>query len=179
MLKYLYFIVALSLIVVFTVKSQEKELSAPEGWRPETIELPLSFAPDIPITGIEEVRFAPGWGEPESKEYFTYAFVWLLEEQEDFKKEDLQNFLGSYFDGLMGMVGEFEEVGTEVQLEKLKNGFEGQLVSKDGFFTKEELKLNLSIEKLNKGRIWFFRLSPQPMDHEIWKALNEDVRIKG
>lgn len=156
--------------------AQENKLSAPENWRPEEIKLPLSFAPEIPIKGVELVQFAPGWSKPETVEYFTYAFAWFLDDQQDFNEQDLENFLIAYFDGLMGLVGGFEEVGTSVQLKRDRNTFEGQLTSKDGFFTKSELKLNLTIEKINQGRVWLFRLSPKEMDHELWKRLQEEIR---
>jgi len=31
-----------------------------EGWRKETIPFPLEFARDLPFSGVEELRFAPG-----------------------------------------------------------------------------------------------------------------------
>ena len=34
----------------------------PDGWRSETIPFPLEFAPSIPHRGVEEIRFAPGFG---------------------------------------------------------------------------------------------------------------------
>lgn len=161
----------------FSLIAQESNLIAPEGWRPEEIQLPLSFAPEIPITGVELVQFAPGWSKPETEEYFTYAFAWFLDDQKDFSAKDLEGFLIAYFDGLMGLVGGFEEVGTSVHLQKKNNKFQGSLTSKDGFFTKSELSLNLTIEKKDKGRIWLLRLSPKEREHEVWKRLNEEVRI--
>lgn len=168
---------SLSLLFTFQITAQENKLNLPEGWRPEVIKLPLTFAPDIPITGTEEVRFAPGWGDVDSEEYFSYAFVWFLDDPKDLTIEDLEYFLIAYFDGIMGMVGGFEEVGTFTSLDQDGDFYQGELNTLDGFFTKSELILNFTIEKLEEGKVWFFRLSPQPMDHAIWEQLNEEIRL--
>lgn len=176
--KYLPLLLSLWFLSINQLTAQENKLIAPEGWRPEEIKLPLSFAPEIDISGIEEVRFAPGWGKADSEEYFSYAFVWFLDDPKDLNKEDLAHFLVAYFDGIMGMVGGYDEVGTTAKLAQNGDKFQGALTTKDGFFTKGELNLNFTIEKLDQGSIWFFRLSPQPMDHYIWLQLKEEVRIE-
>ncbi len=158
--------------------AQENKLIAPHDWRSEEIKLPLSFAPNIPIEGVELVQFAPGWGKPETEEYFTYTFAWFLEAQKDFNENDLESFLIAYFDGLMTLVGDFDKVGTSVNLKREGDKFQGTLTSKDGFFTKSELKLNLTIEKSNQGSVWLFRLSPQEWDHVVWDKLRDEIRIK-
>jgi hypothetical protein len=38
----------------------------PAGWRTETIPFPLEFAPSIAHAGVEELRFPPGFLDPES-----------------------------------------------------------------------------------------------------------------
>src|SRR5688500_2734436 len=45
----------------------------PAGWRTETIPFPLGFAPTLPYTGIEELRFAPGMFKAGSDDFWTYA----------------------------------------------------------------------------------------------------------
>ncbi|MDW3194533.1 MAG: hypothetical protein R8G66_19300 [Cytophagales bacterium] len=170
-------LISLSLVFIFNTAAQQKQVNLPAGWRAEEIKLPLSFAPDIPITGLEEVRFAPGWGDAESEEYFSYAFVWFLDDPNDLTIEDLEYFLIAYFDGIMGMVGGFEEVGTFTSLQQNGDFYKGELNTLDGFFTKSELILNFTIERLEEGKVWFFRLSPQPMDHAIWEQLNDEIRL--
>ena len=33
----------------------------------------------IKYSGVEDIRFAPGWGNAKSNEYWTYAFLWYLD----------------------------------------------------------------------------------------------------
>ena len=55
------------------------ELPVPKGWTIERFLIPISFAPQISYTGVEDIRFAPGWANAGSDEYWTYAFLWWLE----------------------------------------------------------------------------------------------------
>src|SRR5262249_653024 len=43
-----------------TAPAAKLEWPLPEGWRSETIPFPLDFARDLPLEGVEELRFAPG-----------------------------------------------------------------------------------------------------------------------
>src|SRR4051812_6700953 len=54
-------------------------LTAPEGWGVERFAIPIEFAPSIPYKGVEDIRFAPGWSDAKSNEYWTYAFLWYLD----------------------------------------------------------------------------------------------------
>ena len=61
-------------------------LPSPEGWGIERFGIPIEFAPTIPYKGVEDVRFAPGWGDaktfkcvladifPTSKFRLSFAF---------------------------------------------------------------------------------------------------------
>ncbi len=166
------------LLSYFQLFAQEKQLIAPVDWRTETINLPLSFAPSIPIQGIEEVRFAPGWGDSNNNEFFTYAFTWFLDKRIEPNSEDLEKYLVAYFDGLMKVVADYDEVGTSAQIDTAPYGFKGMIETKDGFFTKEGITLFCTIEKLDHGGSWLFRLSPQDWDHGNWKLLKEQVQVK-
>ena len=72
----------------------------PEGWRSETIPFPLEFAPDIARTGVEELRFAPGFFKPEAPGYWTYAFAWVVTDQRPVDMATLAGELTAYFRGL-------------------------------------------------------------------------------
>ena len=41
----------------------------------------LFFAPSIKYKGVEDIRFTPGWGKAGSEEYWTYAFLWFLDDE--------------------------------------------------------------------------------------------------
>lgn len=55
-------------------------LPFPQGWGTEIFSLPATFAPAITYKGFEDIRFAPGWAKAASNEYWTYAFLWNLED---------------------------------------------------------------------------------------------------
>ena len=40
---------------------------------------PLDFAPELPYRGLEELRFAPKFFNPDAPAYWSYAFAWWLE----------------------------------------------------------------------------------------------------
>ncbi|HEU5056052.1 MAG TPA: hypothetical protein VFU21_05990 [Kofleriaceae bacterium] len=72
----------------------------PDGWRAETIPFPLEFAPDIERRGVEELRFAPGFFQPEAAGYWTYAFAWVVTDQRPADPATLAPELTAYFRGL-------------------------------------------------------------------------------
>ncbi|MCT4624921.1 MAG: hypothetical protein N4A46_14965 [Schleiferiaceae bacterium] len=68
--------ISMSLLVAFCtsvgyLSAQENTsvLDAPPEWKSEIIPFPIGFAQDIPLKGIEELRFAPNWNNPESDEF--------------------------------------------------------------------------------------------------------------
>ena len=77
----------------------------PEGWKAETIPFPLDFAPDVRHTGVEELRFSPGFANPDAPDNWTYAFAWLLEDEAAINEATLAAELTAYFKGLSMAVG--------------------------------------------------------------------------
>jgi hypothetical protein len=79
----------------------------PVGFKTETIVFPLSFAPELPYVGVEEIRFSPGFFDPKAPAYFTYAFVWALRSPspETLTVDAQTTALTAYFSGLMDNVG--------------------------------------------------------------------------
>ncbi len=153
----------------------------PEGWRTETIPFPLSFAPDLPYVGVEELRFSPGMFDAESEQFWTYAFVWWVNANGPHDVESLAKYLENYFQGLAVSVAESKEfeVGKAdftSALEANDDGsFQGHANTFDAFVTGESVRLNIH------GRAWtcpdtermivFFALSPQAPDHAVWNDL--------
>ena len=74
--------------------------TAPVGWQSETILFPIDFAPDLTYKGFEELRFAPGWGNPASGEKWAYTFLWWLDGTYRFDEKILKQDLEKYFSGL-------------------------------------------------------------------------------
>src|SRR5215831_21090423 len=82
---------------------------APADWRKETFDFPLRFAASIPLEGKEHVRFMPGWDKFGADTGFTYVFMWDVKTRPT-TGEDLEDYLETYFDGLMTNVGRAREL---------------------------------------------------------------------
>ena len=54
------------------------KLIIPEDWTTEQFPIPIGFATEINFVGIEDIRFSPGWADPKSDEYWTYAFLFII-----------------------------------------------------------------------------------------------------
>src|SRR5689334_9492619 len=85
------FLLALLSLITITTYSQDStfdghnwkapyHLPIPENWGIERFSIPISFAPTIPYKGVEDIRFTPGWGKAGSEEYWTYSFLWWLDD---------------------------------------------------------------------------------------------------
>jgi hypothetical protein len=84
----------------------------PAGWRAETIPFPLDFAPALAHRGVEELRFPAGFFEPGSPDYWSYAFVWRLEEDPSIDAARLGDELTTYFRGLIDAVDKDEKIAA-------------------------------------------------------------------
>jgi len=69
-------------------------------WKGERIQLPPAFAPGMKLTGIEEIRFAPGMFDARSDSFFTYAFVFSVPMEQELTQEVIQRETLAYYRGL-------------------------------------------------------------------------------
>jgi len=164
-------------------KSSKNLLIVPENWRTEVLDFPIEFAPKLDYTGFENVCFAPGWGTKGSPEYFSCAFLWVVDENPKLSAKKLELEIETYFDGLMQVVSSSDQ-NTPIQIPKSKAFFEkvkdnyyvGKLLTYDAFTTKKELKLNFIVNTNycgeEKKHHVFFKISPQDTEHPIWKKMN-------
>lgn len=72
----------------------------PAGFRSETIPFPLDFAPSLAHRGVEHLRFAPSFFDPAAPGYWSYAFVWRLDDPAALAPDALAAELTTYFRGL-------------------------------------------------------------------------------
>ena len=79
----------------------ENLLEAPHTWRKEVLEFPLIFARSLPYKGEEHIRFAEGWGDVNDEDYFSYVFIWILEDDPDLTSSRVASDMDTYFTGLM------------------------------------------------------------------------------
>jgi hypothetical protein len=160
-------------------------LPIPNGWGIERFLIPISFAPQIPYSGVEDIRFTPGWSDAKSDEYWSYAFLWYLDSSVKMDATTITNNLKFYYTGLVNVNGSgipadkiipvvtsFAEVKTEAGDVKT---FAGTIRMLD-YMTQKPIFLNGKVHQktcdgVNKTFI-FYELSPQPMTHKVWNSLD-------
>ncbi|MEO0472260.1 MAG: hypothetical protein AAF206_21730 [Bacteroidota bacterium] len=171
------FLFLICFLAISFVSAQEKNeslsiLKSPENWRSELIPFPLSFAPEIDFTGVEDIRFAKGWNDQESPEFWAYAFVWYLENDPQLSDSRLQELMKLYYYGIMGV-----DNTVALFLPSGDGHFIGRVQTHDRFFTKQPLLLNIRVETSyctkQKRHLVLFQLSPQAFDHAVWESFQE------
>lgn len=185
MMKKIYLLITL-LYVPLALWSQHEEkslLTTPNGWTKEVLGIPFGFAPQINYQGFEDIRFAKGWSNVESIEFWTYAFVWNINLYEKPDATFFTTNLQLYFDGLMTAVNKNNNVTvpkTKVLIQQKEEAdertfFSGSVTLYDAFKTQKQLTLQLVIESKycskTKTYLPVFRFSPQPFEHPVWKEL--------
>ena len=155
----------------------------PEGWKHETIPFPLDFAPGIPFHGVEELRFAPGFFDPKAGSYWSYVFVWWLEDPPSFDAPAISPVLREYFAGLSLAVGKDkypmdpERFRAELapRTEAGRTILVGRVDSYDAFVTGEPIVLHVEARLRDCPRAGrraiTFLLSPKPLDDPVWNDL--------
>ena len=154
----------------------------PAGWTEETFPLPPSFADRVPLRGTELIRFMPGWARPDAADFWSYAFVWWLEEAPLFDSSTISAILTDYFRGLSAAVG-----GSKYQLDSTRfrtvlappsgaaERLTGQVFSYDAFKTGKPLTLNVDIERrrcpASRRIAIVLALSPKPAGDPVWTHL--------
>ncbi|MFN0007950.1 MAG: hypothetical protein ACKVXR_08580 [Planctomycetota bacterium] len=154
-----------------------------EGWKHETIPFPLAFAPGLPFRGVEELRFAPGFFERDASTFWSYAFVWWLEDPPSFDAPAISAVLREYFAGLSLAVGKdkyaMDPERFRAELAPRNEGgrtiLEGRVYSYDAFVTGEPIVLNVEARlracpQAGRRAITFL-LSPKPLGDAVWDDL--------
>lgn len=153
-----------------------------EGWQAETFPLPPDFAPDLP-TGVESLRFAPGWRSPDAEGFWSYAFVmWINEPAPDAARID--DLLEKYYNGLMasfaaGTDHDIRATPARVDVARTApNRYEARMRLIDAFATFEPIDLRVLVESAPETDVRAalrIQVSPQPEEHAIWRSLNAAI----
>ncbi len=163
-------------------------LKEPADWRYEGMVIPPGFAPDIKLTGSEEIRFAPGMFDTHSSNYFTYAMVILANGTPELGAAELKEFLEKYYRGLSTAVGRGKGFSPDAGQMKAvvnpappgpegKNRFVAEVVFFDSFT--DGRKVNLHVEALviprpaSKQTCLIMLVSPASKDAAVWQTLRE------
>ncbi len=163
-------------------------LSAPKGWDVERFAIPISFAPAIPYSGVEDVRFAPGWGNTSSNEYWTYAFLWYLDNQPETNSKVIERNLKGYYTGLIGSNIERRKIPVEkitpvrVSIEEIKTEkgdmktFSGKIEMLD-YMEQKPITLHCMVHlKSCSGQtksFIFYQISRKPFSDTLWQSLKQ------
>ena len=138
----------------------------PAGWRSEVIPFPLDFAPSLAHRGVEEIRFAPGFFDPAAAGYWSYTFVWRLDEPAMLDATAVAGELTTYFRGLIDAVDEKHEIGDRDSIvaratpEASRFALSAHVI--DAFKTKQPLDLaGTAVRRAcPNGALWVFVLAP-------------------
>ncbi len=163
-------------------------LSITNGWGVERFPLPPEFARQIPYAGIEDVRFAPGWGDVKTEDYWSYAFLWWMEANPSINASALQENLKAYYSGLVGRNIPIRKIPTDkliptvVTIKKTKSEpgdeetYTGSISMLD-YMTQTPMVLNAVVHlkkcPAQNHTALFFEISPKPSGHVIWKQLDQ------
>lgn len=163
-------------------------LAIPKDWGSERFLIPISFAPQIPYKGVEDIRFTPGWAKVKTDEYWTYAFLWWLDGSPTMDANIIAANLKAYYTGLI----ETNREGYKVPVEKItpvQTAFKktktasGDLKTFTGtidmldYMQQKAITLHCIVHlKLcpeENKTIVFYELSPKPFPHPNWASLNQ------
>jgi len=166
------------------------EWAKPDDWKGESMTFPLDFAHELPLQGLEELRFAPGMFKPEAAGYWSYAFAWWLDGEPALGQAQLEQDLLAYFQGLITDVAKEKHFKVDpgrfrVRLRgasgaPAKEGhnvqaFAGTAEIYDAFATGRPLTLNLEVWvwdcPVAGKRAAVVLASPRPTSEPIWRDL--------
>jgi hypothetical protein len=163
-------------------------LPLPEKWKSETIPFPIDFAPSIHYSGIEELRFTPGWGDAKSNEYWAYTFLWFVDGSPTVTTDSLNTQLTAYFTGLYRSNVKTPPSGdnfTKVQLQTTSTAggdeetYSGT-ISTLNFLTSKPISFLVTIHVQrypdDKQSAIFFEISPKPYNNPVWQELDGIVQ---
>jgi hypothetical protein len=163
-------------------------LPIPKDWTIERFLIPISFAPQIPYKGVEDIRFSPGWANLKSDEYWTYAFLWYVESSPKTDAEIIAKNLKAYYTGLIKSNTDSTKASAE-KLIPVTTSFKkaptdkGDLETYTGtieivdYMQRKPITLNCIVHlkscKEGNKTILFYELSPKPFTHNNWVNLNQ------
>jgi len=168
---------------------KNKLITFDNTWRQEIIPMPIGFAPQIPLKGIEEVRFAKGWSTKGDDTFWTYAFLWSVQQTDILTTSQLEVYMQYYFDGLMNVVNKDKSkvvpktvaLFLEDKKDTKAKHFVGKIQLYDAFHTKDMITLNCTVMQYQcpetKKSMVLFHFSPKEFGHATWNKLHT-VKLK-
>lgn len=141
-------------------------------------------AKDI-LKGLEEIRFAPGWGNAKADDYWSLLYLFWLDAGQPINAAVLQTNLKPYYDGLIAgnlskADSENNKVTTAVAIKQTKTAlndsatYTGTVRMLD-YMARAPITLNCVIHVKNgksDGQSVIMELSPKPYGTGVWLQLN-------
>lgn len=161
-------------------------LKEPADWRMENIPIPPGFAPDVKLTGTEEIRFAPGMFKTDASDYFTCIIAITADGAPELAAADVKDFLEKYYRGLSS--GLSQRKGLKVDAAEMratvkpagadaKNRYNAEMVFFDSFSDGRRITLHIEAQVIaqpaTKKTILLLLVSPSSKDSAEWKTLHE------
>ena len=172
-------------IHTFSQETKEVNLIQTDStWGQEIIQIPFWFAEEINYKGVEDIRFAKGWGDVNSPGFWNLVLAWDINLNTKPTTTFFEENLKLYFDGLMNVVNENKNltipktkvVLTESKTLKETTHFTGTVNVYDAFTTKKMILLQVTIDSYycntSKKYLPFFKFSPKNFNSDVWKTLN-------
>lgn len=163
-------------------------LQVPARWSTELFALPAGFASEMTYKGVEDIRFAPGWADSTAADYWSYAYLWWLDENLMIDAESLQQNLQVYYSGLVNQniigrkIPANKTVPTAVSVKKIKTAagdvqtFNGTIRMLD-YMTQKPITLHTMIHlkdcTKNSRKAAFIEISPTRFGSGIWKQMEK------
>ena len=175
------------IIIASSLIGQEEKnenLLITDNWGKEVFTFPISFAKSLPYIGVEEAYFPKSWGRKDSSTFWTYAFVWDINQTNKLTENELEDQLKIYFDGLLTGVNREKDKKIRKTSALLKrreettnsNSFVGKIRIYDAFRTLKPLTLNVLVDQFlcakEKSSVVVFKFSPQEFNHDVWRILH-------
>ena len=169
-------------------------IDVPSGWKQERIKLPPTFARDMKLHGIEEVRFAPGMFQAKSESFFSYLFVFRLKTKPELTRKVIERELLVYYRGLARTVLKSQNVTVDTskfsfKLKETKSidskanlpaglkQYAGDVKWIEPFVTRKSQTLHLEVQSWTiaktKHNYLFVCVSPKESTATIWRTMRK------
>jgi hypothetical protein len=160
-------------------------LKEPADWRLETMSVPPGFAPDVKLSGTEEIRFAAGMFDNTSPTYFTCALAIVANGAPTLGAAEIQDFLERYYRGLSTSRAQRSKMEVDpAQMKAVvdpvpgaKDRFDAQVVFFDSFSDGRKVTLHVEAQVIGQpsaNRACLILLvSPSAKESDVWPSLRE------
>lgn len=166
------------------------DFPVPDGWRGEQYALPASFAPNMVLRGLEDLRLTPGWGSAGAPDYWSAVALYWLNAGQKIDQAELQQNIQAYYDGLVRtgagpakhQIPADKMVPTKVEIKAITpeagdvSTYAGTIDMLD-YMAMKPMRLNLMVHVIacdNPNYVpVLLQFSPKPYGDDTWLELRQ------